>query len=154
MFWQRCSVYSDILVKPYKTFPFSCLSISSNSWLHCSCFWSERVFDGPLGRWIKLYLSYLYAEINLSPFLLSFPYNGTFLLITLFSVILQGPPDNKKQQCYRTYAFTLYWTLLSTGPTLTLSKQSRPKRGNPRIVNCMKSEFDESAISLPFPLCS
>lgn len=50
------SVYSDRLVKPHTTFPFSCLSISSNSWLHCSCVWSERVFDGPLGFWIKLYL--------------------------------------------------------------------------------------------------
>lgn len=72
--------------------------------------------DGPLGRWIKLYLSYLYAEINLSSFLLSFRYNGTFLLITLSSVILQGPPDNKEKRCYRTYTFPLYWPLVIRGP--------------------------------------
>lgn len=138
MFWQRCSVYSDILVKPHKTFPFFCLSISSNSGLYGSCFWSESVFNGPMGRWIKLYL---YAEINLSSFLLSILCNGTFLLITLFCVILQGPPDNRKKRCYRTHAFILYWPLLTMGLTQKLNKQSRPKRENP-IVHHMKSEFD------------
>lgn len=141
-FWQGCSVYSDLLVKPHTTFPFSCLSISCNSWLHCSCFWSERVFDGPVGRWIKLYLSYLYAEINLSSFSLFFLYNDTSLLITLFSATLQSPPDNKKQRCYRTYAFMLYWPLLTTGRTWKLSKQSGPKCESLLIVNGMKSEFD------------
>lgn len=136
MFWQRCSVYSDRLGKPHKTFPFSCLSISSNSDSTASSFWSKSVFDGPLGPWIKLCLSYLYAEINLSSFPLSFPYNGTFLLIMLFSVIPQGPPNNKKKQCYRTYTFMLY--LLSTGLTLKLSKQSRPKRAKPN--DCQSHE--------------
>lgn len=28
LFWQRCGVYSDTLVKPHETFPFSCLSIT------------------------------------------------------------------------------------------------------------------------------
>lgn len=121
-------------------FPASQLALILDS--TTSSFWSKSVFDGPLGRWIKLYLSYLYAEINLSSFPLSFPYNGTFLLITLFSGILQGPPDNKKKQCYRTYTFTLYWPLLSTGLTLKLSKRSRPKRENPLIVHHVKSEFD------------
>ena len=72
MFWQRYSVDLVIPIRPHTAFPFSCLSISSNSWLHCSCFWCERVSDGPPGCWIKLYFSYLFAEVNLSPLLLSF----------------------------------------------------------------------------------
>lgn len=69
----RDAVFTQICwLSHKKLFHFFCPSISFNSWLHCSWFWSERVFDGPLGSWIKLYLSYLYAEINLSSFLWSF----------------------------------------------------------------------------------
>lgn len=73
MFWQRYTVDLDIPIRQHTTFPHfpaSQLALTLDS--IAPAFGVKGFSDGPPGCWIKLYLSYLLAEVNLSPLLLSF----------------------------------------------------------------------------------
>lgn len=133
-------IYIDKLVQPHKNFQsFSQLASILDS--SASNFGKKGFFNGPLGSWIKLYLSYLYAEINLSSSPSSFLYNGTFLLITLFSVIPRVLWVTSRS------SVTGHMLLRFIGhcyprPDTEAEQTVQTQMWKPTISNRMKSEFD------------